>query len=194
MRLYNKNYNDVLKSIENNTIDLLFCNFNNSKTNEVWIEFKRVLKKNGVIILLDENKNNTNGGGGVSPHNEIIELKKEWYKYKLKYENIFFKRNINIYIFKTETTLGLEHNEKLEDNCVIRSNTTDYDNDKPYDLLEYLLDLYTKPKNTILDLQMELGASARISFFNNRDFIGCEIDKTKYEIILSRFRTIKTTF
>ena len=78
MRLYNKNYNDVLKSIENNTIDLLFCNFNNSKTNEVWIEFKRVLKNNGVIILLDENKND----------NEIIELKKEWYKYKLKYENI----------------------------------------------------------------------------------------------------------
>ena len=188
MRLYNKNYNDVLKSIENNTIDLLFCNFNNSKTNEVWIEFKRVLKNNGVIILLDEPNN------GVSPHNEIIELKKEWYKYKLKYENIFFKRNINIYIFKPEATLGLDMSPLLEDNCVIRSNTADYDNDKPYDLLEYLLDLYTKPKNTILDLQMELGASARISFFNNRDFIGCEIDKTKYEIILSRFRTIKTTF
>ena len=191
MRLYNKNYYDVLKTIENNTIDLVFCNFYNTNNKDVWIELKRVLKLNGVVILLDE----------LHTDKQIIELKADWYKYKIKYENIFFRRFINIYVFKKrEPIIDIGNNEVPERvidnlaNCSIRSNNTEYDNDKPTDLIEYILDLYTKPKNNILDLQMDLGASARVSFLNNMDYIGCEIDKTKYEIVLSRFRTIKKSF
>jgi hypothetical protein len=191
MRLYNKNYYDVLKTIENDTIDLVFCNFYNTNNKDVWIELKRVLKLNGVVILLDE----------LHTDKQIIELKADWYKYKIKYENIFFRRFINIYVFKKrEPIIDIGNNEVPERvidnlaNCSIRSNNTEYDNDKPTDLIEYILDLYTKPKNNILDLQMDLGASARVSFLNNMDYIGCEIDKTKYEIVLNRFRTIKKSF
>jgi len=62
---------------------------------------------------------------------------------------------------------------------------------KPLELIEYLIKTYTKEGDIVLDNCMGSGTTAIACMNTNRNFIGFEIDKGYYDIILERIKNHK---
>ena len=62
---------------------------------------------------------------------------------------------------------------------------------KPVDLFEYLIKTYTNEGDTVLDNCMGSGTTAIACMNTNRNFIGFELDKGYYDIILERIKNHK---
>lgn len=63
---------------------------------------------------------------------------------------------------------------------------------KPVALYEWLLDRYAKPGDRILDTHVGSGSSRIACWELGFDFVGCEIDKTYWELQEKRFREWQT--
>lgn len=61
-----------------------------------------------------------------------------------------------------------------------------HENQKPIDVLEYLIKTYTKEGETILDFTMGSGSTGVACINTNRNFIGIELDQKYYNIAKSR--------
>jgi site-specific DNA-methyltransferase (adenine-specific) len=64
---------------------------------------------------------------------------------------------------------------------------------KPVELFEYLIKTYTKEGDIVLDNCMGSGTTAIACMNTNRNFIGFELDKGYYDIILERIKNHKPT-
>ena len=62
---------------------------------------------------------------------------------------------------------------------------------KPVDLFEYLIKTYTNEGDTVLDNCMGSGTTAIACMNTNRNYIGFELDKGYYDIILERIKNHK---
>ena len=62
---------------------------------------------------------------------------------------------------------------------------------KPVDLFEYLIKTYTKEGDIVLDNCMGSGTTAIACMNTNRNYIGFELDKGYYDIILERIKNHK---
>ena len=59
---------------------------------------------------------------------------------------------------------------------------------KPIKLYEWLLQHYAKPGNSIVDTHLGSGSSAIAAHYGGFDFVGCEINKSYYDLALERFK------
>jgi site-specific DNA-methyltransferase (adenine-specific) len=57
---------------------------------------------------------------------------------------------------------------------------------KPVDLLQWLIKTYSNEGDTVLDCFMGSGSTGVACSYNNRKFIGCELDKTYFDIAEKR--------
>jgi len=57
---------------------------------------------------------------------------------------------------------------------------------KPVALLEYLIKTYTLENETVLDFTMGSGSTGVACVNLNRNFIGCELDKSYFDIAVER--------
>ena len=64
---------------------------------------------------------------------------------------------------------------------------------KPVDLFEYLIKTYTNEGDIVLDNCMGSGTTAIACMNTNRNYIGFELDKGYYDIILERIKNHKST-
>lgn len=62
---------------------------------------------------------------------------------------------------------------------------------KPLDLICKLITTFTNPGDLIFDGFMGSGTTAAAAIRMQRNYIGCEIDKTSYENAINRINTIK---
>ena len=73
----------------------------------------------------------------------------------------------------------------LEFKCVNNYHRK-HPNEKPVDLLEYLIKTYTLENETVLDFTMGSGSTGVASVNTNRNFIGIELDDKYFEIAKDR--------
>ena len=66
------------------------------------------------------------------------------------------------------------------------SQTNVHPTQKPVALLEYLIKTYTNENDTVLDFTMGSGSTGVAAKNLNREFIGIELDKTYFDIALTR--------
>ena len=64
-------------------------------------------------------------------------------------------------------------------------------NEKPVDLLEYLIRTYTLEKQTVLDNCMGSGSTGIACLNTNRNFIGIELDQKYYNIAKTRLQELE---
>jgi site-specific DNA-methyltransferase (adenine-specific) len=64
---------------------------------------------------------------------------------------------------------------------------------KPIELFEYLIETYTNENEIVLDNCMGSGTTAIACINTNRNYIGFELDKGYYDIILERIKNHKST-
>jgi DNA modification methylase len=74
-----------------------------------------------------------------------------------------------------------------------REKTKMHPTQKPVELFEYLIKTYTNEGDIVLDNCMGSGTTAIACMNTNRNFIGFEIDKRYYDIILERIKNHKPT-
>ena len=58
---------------------------------------------------------------------------------------------------------------------------------KPVALYTWIYNLYAKPGDKILDTHLGSGSSRIAAWYAGLDFVGCEIDKTYYDLQEKRF-------
>lgn len=73
-----------------------------------------------------------------------------------------------------------------------RGNRGLHPNQKPVELLEYLVQTYTKENDTVLDFTMGSGTCGVACLNTNRDFIGIELEKKYYDIATERLKNYQT--
>jgi site-specific DNA-methyltransferase (adenine-specific) len=69
-----------------------------------------------------------------------------------------------------------------------KGNVGLHPNQKPVELLEYLIKTYTKENDTVLDFTMGSGSTGVACQNTNRNFIGIELNEEYYEIAKSRLQ------
>ena len=67
-----------------------------------------------------------------------------------------------------------------------------HQNQKPVDLLTFLINKSSKPKDTILDCFMGSGTTGVACLETNRNFIGIELDENYYNIAKERCKEYQT--
>lgn len=80
----------------------------------------------------------------------------------------------------------------LEYRCVDNYNKS-HPNEKPTDLLEYLIRTYTNEGETVLDNTMGSGSTGVACVNTNRNFIGIEMDDNYFSVAKERISTFETT-
>lgn len=73
-----------------------------------------------------------------------------------------------------------------------KGNVGLHPNQKPVELLEYLVQTYTKENDTVLDFTMGSGTCGVACLNTNRDFIGIELEKKYYDIATERLKNYQT--
>lgn len=88
-------------------------------------------------------------------------------------------------------------NGKRETNVLfydrVAGNDLLHQNQKPINLLEFLILKSSNENETILDPFMGSGSTGLACLFKNRNFIGCEIDKEYFEIAERRLKSTQDT-
>lgn len=90
----------------------------------------------------------------------------------------------NVKKVQTKNT-GTRYPRSVQKFCT-RKNKSVHPTQKPVDLLEYLINTYTKPGETVLDFTMGSGSTGVACVNTGRDFIGIELDETYYKIACAR--------
>jgi site-specific DNA-methyltransferase (adenine-specific) len=65
-------------------------------------------------------------------------------------------------------------------------------NQKPVELLEYLIKTYTKENDLVLDFTMGSGSTGVACQNTGRDFIGIELDENYFEIAKKRMKNVQS--
>ena len=65
-------------------------------------------------------------------------------------------------------------------------------NEKPVELLEEVIELFTDENETVLDMCMGSGSTAVACINTKRDFIGIELEQKYYEIAIERVKELFT--
>ena len=73
----------------------------------------------------------------------------------------------------------------------VPTNKSVHPNQKPIELLEYLIKTYSNENDTVLDFTMGSGSTGVACLQTNRNFIGIELDKKYYEIAEQRINEAK---
>lgn len=82
-------------------------------------------------------------------------------------------------------------NNLLEFNCVNNYHKL-HPNEKPVELLEYLIKTYTNEGDVVLDNTMGSGSTGVACVNTNRDFIGIELDEQYFEVASKRINEVET--
>lgn len=190
MNIINGNCIDIIKTIEDNSIDCIITEppynteingFSNViKFEELWVQFNRILKPNRNIIIICAQP--------FSSKLIMSNLKQYRYSYYWKHNRIEFHTQTRPhYIFEEICVFG---GEKINKNDALTS-FIDIPYDQPYkdyykkpiDLYKHLINLYTQENEMILDCfagSENLGLACREL---NRNITLIELDLEKYNNI-----------
>lgn len=131
----------------------------------------------------------------------IMNYKK--YKFK-KYIPLVFKKNNSSEVLKANMRIvgcceyGVQlfkgklgkfnNNHKMIKNCFdfVNPKNKKHPNEKPIEILEQFIKLFTEENNIVLDMCMGSGTTGVACKNTNRDFIGIEIEEKYYEIAKNR--------
>lgn len=187
-KLYNGNCLEVMKEIEDNSVDMILCDLPYGVTackwdsvipfDKMWGQYKRIIKTSGNIVLFASQPFTS----------ELILSNKNWFAYnwiwkkeqgtnfllankmplKIQIINKGTRKPTSILEFKRET--GLHPTQKPV----------------PVGLLEYLIKTYTNEGMTVLDNCMGSGSTGIACMNTNRKFIGIELDENYFNIAKNR--------
>lgn len=109
---------------------------------------------------------------------KLDEIFKEKYRdqFEIDLENKILYRTVKSYKNFPTSIIDIKYKNSAEKG-VKKHPTT-----KPVEVLEYLLDRYTEEGDTVLDFTMGSGSTGVACKNKNRNFIGCEISKTWFEV------------
>jgi site-specific DNA-methyltransferase (adenine-specific) len=212
-----------MKNIPSKSIDLILCDLPDIKNNNIystdktiplnklWKQYNRIIKDNGVIVLFSQ-----------EPYSSLLRISNlKMYKYdfvwvkdtktnfmncnyqplnNLEYISVFSKatacKSDNIIKYNPQFTI--ENNSKI-----YPYNTLFYDTvkpskkihpqEKPIDLLEYLIKTFTDKNDLVLDNCMGSGSTGIACINTNRNFIGIEKDKNYYIKASNRIEDYKNS-
>lgn len=229
----------IMKGIPDGSIDMILCDLPYGTTrckwdaaiplDELWSEYKRVIKDNGAIVLFS-----------TQPFtSELIQSCREYFRYEWiwqktqptghlnakrmplrVHENIevFYKKQptynpqmthghkrktaVNRYAREADGTgvYGREERNTVYDSTdrypvdVQKFGTGDkvkryHVTQKPLGLLEYLIQTYTNPGETVMDNCMGSGSTGVAAMNTGRDFIGIELDPEYFHIARERIES-----
>ena len=182
---------ELMKRIQNGSIDMVLSDLPYGTTRcrwdtpinlqELWKQYRRVVKKNGAIVLFSAQPFTT----------ELISSNKAMYRYEwiwrktqpsgfmnAKKMPLRTHENIEIFYRKPPTyNPQMTHGDKSK-----RLHPTQ----KPVDLLEYLVKTYTNTGETVLDNCMGAGSTGVACLNTGREFVGIELDLEYYQIAKER--------
>lgn len=164
---------------------------------KVFSEFKRVTKDDAHIYVFGCWKTNPYFQNMLSKFfkikNNLIWVKNNWtagdlfWSYGQSYEEILFATNGRKKL-----------NGSRDRDCLFYSrvagNRQLHTNQKPSDLIEYLISKSSKEGDTILDPFMGSGTTGVACKSLNRNFIGIELDSSIFNIAKNRLDTIKENY
>lgn len=226
--LHNGDCLEVMKGLEDKSIDLILCDPPYGTTScrwdsiidldEMWMQYNRIIKDNGVIVLFSAQPFTTK-----LINSNIRNYKYSWYWIKntttgftfAKYQPMRKVEDINVFYKKTPlyqpqglvkldkpvikkrkcnnkdsvykiSALTKEH--KIEytnypNNVLFFNKETKciHPTQKPVDLLEYLIETYTKEGDTVLDNCFGSGSTGVACAETNRRFVGIELLKEHFK-------------
>ena len=227
-KIYNEDCLEGMKRIEEKSIDMILCDLPYGTTqnkwdsiislDKLWIQYKRIIKNNGAIILFSQ-----------TPFDKVLGcsnlemLKYEWIWKKSKptghlnakkmplkqHENILvFYKNLPMYnsldlikvnkmVSRTNKgnygecskTTKQEYTGYARSILEYNSITTKeqlHTTQKPVDLCEFLIKVYTNEGEVVLDNCMGSGTTAIACINTNRQYIGFELDNTYFNLANDR--------
>jgi len=95
---------------------------------------------------------------------------------------------------KYKSTFNLPPGKKSKTNVFQYSKSIknrQHPTEKPVALLRDLIRTYSRPGDVVLDLTMGSGSTGEAAMLEDRKFLGCELDKTFYNICKSRLSTVQ---
>lgn len=152
---------------------------------ELWEQYRRVVKENGAIALFSAQPFTT----------ELIGSNKAMYRYEW-----IWRKTATAYGTRESdgsSCYGREERNYTYDSTdrypvdVLQYSTGDkakrlHPTQKPVDLLEYLVKTYTNPGETVLDNCMGAGSTGVACLNTGREFVGIELDLEYYQIAKER--------
>lgn len=200
--LYNADCLEVMKSLKDNSIDLILCDPPFGTTNcewdsiipfkDLWNQYNRILKPNGAVVLFSaqpmrkvEDINVFYKKKPLYVPQGLIKLKKpKVTKRKAKISNNDFMYDESSLTKKPYVT----HYTNYPNNVLFFNKEPKglHPTQKPVDLLEYLIKTYTNKEDIVLDNCMGSGSTGVAAINLKRKFIGIEKDENYFKIAKTR--------
>lgn len=118
--------------------------------------------------------------------------KSRWkYGYNTTTSTSNYDSSLKLYPAKKQEELRYPGTVRLYNNRS-KGNVGSHPNQKPVELLEYLIKTYTKENDLVLDFTMGSGSTGVACQNTNRDFIGIELDKDYYSIAVERVNNVQS--
>lgn len=228
---------EIMKTLPNQSVDLILCDPPYGSTaakwdeiipfDSMWYEYWRVLKPNGAVLIFGAEPFSTK-----LRSSQFKAYRYDWTWIKNLATNFFHAKrmplrkteNISVFYRKqpkytpirsighepTQSAFGFSKGvvyhgkNKREyqggDTTRLPTNVLDFKvvdpklrvhaNQKPVELLEYLIRTYTAEGDTVLDNTMGSGSTGVAAKNTNRKFIGIELDENYFEIAKQRINVV----
>lgn len=185
-KLYNGNCLEVMKEIEDNSVDMILCDLPYGVTackwdsvipfDKMWGQYKRIIKTSGNIVLFASQPFTS----------ELILSNKNWFAYNW----IWKKEQGTNFLLANKMPLKIQiinkGTRKPTSILEFKRETGLHPTQKPVGLLEYLIKTYTNEGMTVLDNCMGSGSTGIACMNTNRRFIGIELDENYFNIAKNR--------
>ena len=192
IQLYHGDCLEVMKEIEDKSVDMILCDLPCGTTKckwdtiipfvPLWEQYNRIIKDNGAIVLFASQPFTS-----VLVNSNIRMFKYEWIWRKNKGGNplnakkIPMKQHESILVFYKKSPT---YNPQSVQFCKVERDL--HPTQKPVALLEYLVKTYTNEGELILDNCMGSGSTGVACVNTNRKFIGIELDDKYFEVAKER--------
>jgi len=156
---------EIYRVMDDNTATYIFCSWHNVDVFKVTIE--RKFKVKNILVWVKNNHGSGDLKAGFAPKHEFV-------IYAHKGRSLFRNgRASDVLEFKKITSSKLTH-----------------PTEKPVDLMELLVSKNTDVGQVILDPFMGSGSTGVACVNTKRNFIGCELDKSYFDIAQKRIESI----
>ena len=231
MRLIKGDCLEEMKGIEDGSVDMVLCDLPYGTTackwdsvipfEPLWEQYKRVIKKNGAIVLTASQPFTSQLGAS-----NLKMLKYAWVWEKssvtghLNAHHMPMKKHEDVLVFyagrvtykpqglipyqkvkkrgSNGKNFGVSGTENYQESTNYPRSILQFNNDgklhptqKPVTLMEYLIRTYTNKGETVLDNTMGSGTTGVACVNTEREFIGIEMDDTYFEIAKKRIEKAK---
>jgi site-specific DNA-methyltransferase (adenine-specific) len=231
MRLIKGDCLEEMKGIADGSVDMVLCDLPYGTTackwdsvipfEPLWAHYKRVIKKNGAIVLTASQPFTSQLGAS-----NLKMLKYAWVWEKssvtghLNAHHMPMKKHEDVLVFyagrvtykpqglipyqkvkkrgSNGKNFGVSGTENYQESTNYPRSILQFNNDgklhptqKPVTLMEYLIRTYTNKGETVLDNTMGSGTTGVACVNTGREFIGIEMDDTYFEIAKERIEKAK---